>query len=170
MKVIPSYTIVTPVRVEVACIGRTLEAVARQTVLPLQWIIVDDGSTDGTDAVLDHFAADHSWVIVLHRSNRGFRANGGGVMDAFYAGFALVERAQWDYLVKLDGDLSFAPDYFEQCLEKFVEEPELGIGGGVRCARTSMVRFTWNRLVILPFMFAAPRRYIGVRVGTRLPR
>lgn len=130
MKAIPSYTIVTPVRDEVACIGRTLDAVAGQTALPLQWIIVDDGSTDGTDIILDRFAADHSWVIVLHRGNRGFRANGGGVMDAFYAGFALVEPSQWDYLVKLDGDLSFSPDYFERCLEKFAAEPDLGIGGG----------------------------------------
>lgn len=133
MKAIPSYTIVTPVRDEVACIGRTLDAVAGQTALPLQWIIVDDGSTDGTDIILDRFAADHSWVIVLHRGNRGFRANGGGVMDAFYAGFALVEPSQWDYLVKLDGDLSFSPDYFERCLEKFAAEPDLGIGGGTVC-------------------------------------
>ena len=114
MKVIPSYTIVTPVRDEVACFGRTFEAVARQTVLLFHWTIVDNGSTDGTDAVLDRFAEDHSWVSVLHRSKRGFRANGGGAMDAFYAGCVLVERSQWDYLVKLHGDLSFAPDYLEQ--------------------------------------------------------
>ncbi len=133
MSVVASYVIITPVRDEVTYIDRTLQAVAQQTRRPRKWIIVDDGSTDGTDAVLDQFATDHSWITVSHRTNRGFRANGGGVMDAFYAGFALVEGTQWDYVVKLDGDLSFAPDYFERCLEKFEAEPELGIGGGTVC-------------------------------------
>ena len=72
--------------------------------------------------------------MVIHRTNRGFRANGGGVMDAFYAGFSLIEAEKWDFLVKLDGDLSFAPDYFERCLERFASDPELGIGGGTVCA------------------------------------
>lgn len=133
MSVVASYVIITPVRDEVTCISRTLCAVAQQTQRPRKWIVVDDGSTDGTDAVLDRFAAVHSWITVIHRTNRGFRANGGGVMDAFYAGFSLIESDDWDFVVKLDGDLSFASDYFERCLERFSSDPELGIGGGAVC-------------------------------------
>ncbi len=55
-------------------------------------------------------------------------------MDAFYAGFSLIEAEKWDFLVKLDGDISFAPDYFERCLERFASDPKLGIGGGTVCA------------------------------------
>ena len=133
MKTKQSYVIITPVRDEIAFIEKTLSSVAEQTLKPLKWIIVDDGSTDGTDAVLDRFAAERPWISVIHRKNRGFRANGGGVMDAFYAGFALVEQTEWDFVVKLDGDLSFAPNYFECCLAKFAADPDLGIGGGTVC-------------------------------------
>ena len=66
--------------------------------------------------------------------NRGFRAAGDGVMDAFYAGYALVEKEKWDYVVKLDGDLSFRPDYFERCFERFDVDLALGIAGGTICS------------------------------------
>ena len=62
---------------------------------------------------------------VVHRPNRGHRANGGGVMEAFYSGLALLHDEAWDYLVKLDGDLSFAPDYFERCFAMFERDPNL---------------------------------------------
>jgi glycosyltransferase involved in cell wall biosynthesis len=106
---------------------------ARQTLLPMRWIVVNDGSTDGTAAVLDAFAADHDWMTVVHRSDRGHRANGSGVMEAFHSGLEALEGVSWDYLVKLDADLSFRSDYFERCLDRFEAEPALGIGGGTVC-------------------------------------
>jgi poly-beta-1,6-N-acetyl-D-glucosamine synthase len=127
------YIIITPVRDEAAHIAKTIEAVRSQTVPPLQWIVVDDGSTDGTSNILDRYASKTSWMTVVHRPNRGRRVNGGGVMEAFYSGYAALNGDAWDYLVKLDGDLSFAPNYFEQCLEKFEADPTLGIGGGTVC-------------------------------------
>jgi glycosyltransferase involved in cell wall biosynthesis len=127
------YIVITPVRDEAAHIEKTIQAVASQTVRPAQWIVVDDGSTDGTSEILDRAAASIPWMQVVHRSNRGHRANGGGVMDAVYAGLAALDREAWDYLVKLDGDLSFAPDYFERCFAIFDAEPRLGIGGGTIC-------------------------------------
>jgi biofilm PGA synthesis N-glycosyltransferase PgaC len=124
------YVIITPVRDEEKHIEATLECVLRQTVLPAEWMIVDDGSTDHTGAVLDRFAAQYPWVRVLHRPNRGFRKSGGGVMEAFHEGYQALQCADWDFIVKLDGDLSFAPDYFQKCFEYFRRNPELGIGGG----------------------------------------
>jgi len=128
------YTIVTPVRDEAAWIAKTIDSVSRQTHLPARWIIVDDGSTDGTGALLDNLAGRLPWLTVIHRDNRGYRAAGSGVMDAFYAGFAQIEHEPWEYVVKLDGDLSFAADYFERCLGHFSADPLLGIGGGTVCA------------------------------------
>lgn len=127
------YVIITPVRDEAPYIEKTLESVASQTILPSQWLIVDDGSVDGTGEILDRRAAQTSWIKVIHRKNRGFRAAGGGVMEAFYAGYSELNDDDWDFIVKLDGDLSFSPDYFEQCFKIFDAEEELGIGGGTIC-------------------------------------
>ena len=127
------YVIVTPVRDEAVYISKTLAAMQAQSVRPALWIIVDDGSTDGTGTILDEQASQSSWIRVVHRPNRGHRAAGGGVMEAFYAGYSDLKDQAWDYIVKLDGDLSFAPDYFEKCFAIFDAEPRLGIGGGTVC-------------------------------------
>jgi hypothetical protein len=52
-------------------------------------------------------------------------------MEAFYAGHDTLQTKDWDFIVKLDGDVGFAPDYFEKCLDKFEIKPRLGIGGGL---------------------------------------
>jgi poly-beta-1,6-N-acetyl-D-glucosamine synthase len=129
------YIVITPVRDEAQHIERTIESMRNQTCRPIRWIIVDDGSTDGTGDIIDSETQPlRDWVTVVHRTNRGFRASGGGVVDAFYAGFDLLDSDSWQYLVKLDGDLSFKADFFERCLQQFDLTPTLGIGGGTVCA------------------------------------
>jgi glycosyltransferase involved in cell wall biosynthesis len=128
------YVVITPVRDEEDYIARTIDSMARQTIPPKKWIIVDDGSTDRTPEILDLASQDYPWIHVIHRSNRGFRKAGGGVVEAFYEGYAAVGPSSWDYLVKLDGDLSFDNDYFEKCLERFEGDAALGIGGGTICS------------------------------------
>ncbi|MDB6002403.1 MAG: hypothetical protein JWP52_4102 [Rhizobacter sp.] len=127
------YVVVTPCRDEADHIERTVLSMAAQTVRPAQWVIVNDGSTDATAQVLDRCTAGLAWITVVHRANRGFRAAGGGVMEAFYAGHDALGHTDWDYLVKLDGDLSFEADYFASCLDEFEREPKLGVGGGTVC-------------------------------------
>jgi poly-beta-1,6-N-acetyl-D-glucosamine synthase len=126
----PNYVIVTPVRDEQEHIKSTIESVRQQTILPSLWMIVDDGSTDRTGEIADRAAAGLPWLRVIHRTNRGFRKSGGGVMEAFYEGFNALPQHDWEFLVKLDGDLSFAADYFEKCFAHFRKDPKLGIGGG----------------------------------------
>jgi glycosyltransferase involved in cell wall biosynthesis len=124
------YIVITPVRDEVDYIKDTIKSMSVQTILPTEWIIVDDGSTDGTSALLDKVTPEYNWITVIHKDNRGFRAAGGGVVQAFNAGYEVINKLAWDFIVKLDGDLSFAPDYFEQCFNVFNNELDLGIGGG----------------------------------------
>jgi poly-beta-1,6-N-acetyl-D-glucosamine synthase len=124
------YVIITPMRDEEKHIEATIESVCLQTARPAEWVIVDDGSSDRTGEIADRYAAQHSWIHVIHRQNRGFRKSGGGVMEAFYDGFNSLRCTDWDFLVKLDGDLSFAANYFERCLEHFRQDAALGIGGG----------------------------------------
>jgi biofilm PGA synthesis N-glycosyltransferase PgaC len=124
------YVVITPVRDEEDHIEATIRSVCRQTVRPAQWVIVDDGSTDGTAGIIDRYADQVPWIQVVHRPNRGFRKSGGGVVEAFYDGYSVLRREDWEFIVKLDGDLSCGADYFEKCFEHFCRESRLGIGGG----------------------------------------
>jgi len=104
---------------------------AAQTIRPAEWVIVNDGSTDKTGQILDEAAKKYLWIRPVHRVNRGFRKSGGGVVEAFNDGYKAVTMQERDFIVKLDGDLSFGPDYFENCFYRFEEDPQLGVGGGV---------------------------------------
>ncbi len=125
------YLIVSPVKDEVRHVERTLQSVTRQTTLPVRWIIVDDGSTDGTSAILARHAQAHPWIQVVSREQTGPRQPGSAVMNAFYHGLAQADGASYDYLVKLDCDVELEPDYFEALLLRFEREPKLGIASGV---------------------------------------
>lgn len=124
------YIIITPVRNEGDHLAKTIESVAGQTVPPALWVIVNDGSSDNTKQVAEAGAAKHSWIRTMDRPDRGFRKPGGGVIEAFYDGYAVAQSVPWDFLAKLDGDLAFEPDYFQKCLACFQADPKLGIGGG----------------------------------------
>jgi len=124
------YVIVTPVRDEERFIEATIASVQGQTIRPIEWVIVNDGSTDGTGAIVDRYAVQCPWVRVVHRRNRGFRQPGGGVIEAFYAGYKRLTCTSWEFIVKLDADLSLPVNYFEECFQHFEQDAQLGIGGG----------------------------------------
>lgn len=127
------YIIISPVRNEEVNLRETIKSVAAQTIRPFRWVIVNDGSDDATGHIADEAARMFDWIRVVHRRDRGFRRSGGGVVETFYDGYQLVENEAWDFLTKLDGDLSFAPDYFETCFQQFEADLKLGIGGGEIC-------------------------------------
>lgn len=128
-----TYIVITPVRNEEKFLQFTIDSMVAQTVPPQGWVIVDDGSQDKTEQIARAAARAHPWISVIQRSDRGFRQAGGGVVDAFYDGYRVLEKSNWQYVVKLDGDLSFANDFFEQSLKRFSLDLKLGIGGGAIC-------------------------------------
>ena len=125
------YVVITPARDEEEYIERTISSMVAQTVRPRKWIIVNDGSNDGTAEILDAASNTHDWITVVHRENRGYRAAGSGVMEAFYSGLEVNSVEDWQFLIKFDADLSFEPTYFEECMKHFEKNSKLGIGGGI---------------------------------------
>ena len=124
------YVVITPARDEAQYIAETITSVVHQSARPLQWVIVDDGSTDGTDEIIDRFAVQYPWITAVHRPNRGVRENNIGAIEAFFDGYHALKFGDWEFLINLDADLSLGTDYFERCLDEFRKDPTLGIGGG----------------------------------------
>jgi biofilm PGA synthesis N-glycosyltransferase PgaC len=125
-----SYVLITPARNEGKDLEKTVRSVVQQTVRPREWVIVNDGSTDQTGEVADEAARQYPWIRVVHRTDRGFRQAGGGVVDTFYDGYERLTVQDWEFLGKIDGDLSFDADYFERCFEHFRADSSLAVGGG----------------------------------------
>src|SRR6266566_2697746 len=88
------YIVISPVRNEARYLPGTIECMAGQTLLPAQWLLIDDGSADGTGRIIDEAAARYPWITSVHRKDRGFRQAGGGVMEAFYDGYAHLPNGQ----------------------------------------------------------------------------
>lgn len=123
------YVLVTPAYNEARSIRRTLESVVGQTHLPREWIVVSDGSTDGTDAVIGEYAAAFDFIRFLRRGRNG-PSNFASKVHAFDLGHRSLTFPAYGFVGNLDADVSFGPDYFERLLRMFDGRPELGIAGG----------------------------------------
>jgi glycosyltransferase involved in cell wall biosynthesis len=124
------YLVISPVRNEAKYLERTIASMVAQTVRPARWVLVDDGSSDATPEIIERAAAEHPWITLYRRPDRGKRQVGAGVVEAFYDGLAQVNLDDYDYLCKLDGDLEFSPTYFQRMIERCEAEPRLGTVSG----------------------------------------
>lgn len=122
--------IVSPARDEAQFAERTLRSVAGQTRPPDLWVVVDDGSADATPRILEEWGRRMPFLRVVRRERTEKRSVGPGVVDAFYAGLATVDLAEFDFLCKLDLDLDLPPRYFEILLARMAAEPRIGTCSG----------------------------------------
>jgi len=123
-----TYVLITPARNEAGYIEGTIKSVVGQTVRPARWVIVSDGSTDGTDEIVKRYAAEHDWIELVRmpeRKERDFAAK----VRAFNAGYDRVKGLRYDIIGSIDADISFEPGLFELLLKKFGEDPQLGLAG-----------------------------------------
>ncbi|MDP3850167.1 MAG: glycosyltransferase family A protein [Luteolibacter sp.] len=125
-----TYVLVTPVRDEEATIGKTIDSVLRQTLLPVEWVIVSDGSTDATDEIVRRAAGAHPWIRLLPLSPRPGRSFAAVVFNT-EAGIRHLDFQSYAFLGLLDSDVTFQADYFERLMRHFEAEPALGLAGGV---------------------------------------
>ncbi len=128
MTSLPSYVLITPARNEAQFIELTIKSMVAQTVRPLKWIIVSDGSTDGTDEIVRRYAAEHTWIELVRTPERRERHFAGKVY-AFNAGCERVKNLEYEVIVSLDGDISFEEDYFSFLLGKLAADSTLGLVG-----------------------------------------
>lgn len=135
MAIEAGYVVVTPVKNEEAYIEHTLRSMASQTVKPVEWVIVDDGSKDGTPEIVARYAAEHPWIKLM-RLPGSQRVRGGHIVGLFYKGLSAAKASDCDFIVKLDGDLSFEPDFFERALRHMEMNPGLGITSGISFLRS----------------------------------
>jgi len=124
------YVLITPSRNEEALIEKTIQSVIHQTVLPLKWVIVNDGSTDSTGAIAERYAAEHNWIEVVNRPVRKER-NFAAKVHAFNAGQERLKDINYEIIGNLDSDVLLDKDHFEFLLGKFRDEPRLGVAGTV---------------------------------------
>jgi poly-beta-1,6-N-acetyl-D-glucosamine synthase len=124
----PAYVLITPARNEAQFIELTIKSVIAQTVRPKKWVIVSDGSTDGTDNIVSSYAAPRDWIELVRLPKRAQR-NFAGKVAAFNAGYARVEGLEYDIIGNLDADVSFEEDYLAFLVTKFAENPRLGVAG-----------------------------------------
>lgn len=124
----PTYVLITPARNEEQYIENTIRSVVAQTLRPVKWVIVSDGSTDGTDEIVKRYAVQHPWIEFLRRpehADRQFAAKA----QCFNAGYERLKGGEYDVIGNLDADITVEPDYFAFLMEKFATMPELGVGG-----------------------------------------
>ena len=124
------YIIISSVKDEEKYIETTIHAVLRQTARPSKWVIVDDGSRDRTPSIVDKYSRRFDWITVLTLARESGRDPGSAIIRAFEAGYRLVQDVDFDFVVKLDCDLDFAPDYFQRLIDKFHQDSALGIASG----------------------------------------
>jgi glycosyltransferase involved in cell wall biosynthesis len=131
----PRVLIVSPVRNEAAHIERVVRAVAAQTVRPARWIVLDDGSTDGTLELLRALEAELDFLTVLERASlldgARDRLARAAAPRAFNAALATADWREYTHVMKLDGDIELRPEYLAQLLARFEADPSLGLAGGV---------------------------------------
>jgi glycosyltransferase involved in cell wall biosynthesis len=105
-----------------------IKSVAAQKVRPIKWVIVSDGSTDGTDEIVKKYSAEYPWIELVRMPERSERDFAGKV-HAFNAGYGRVKCLQYDVIGSMDADISFDSDYFHFLLEKLADDPRLGLVG-----------------------------------------
>ncbi len=123
-----TYVLITPARNEAKFIALTIASVVAQTIQPARWVIVSDGSTDGTDEIVSGYAARYPWIELLRAPARAERHFAGKV-HAFNAGLAALRGIDYGVIASLDADITLDPEHFALLLGKLAADPRLGLVG-----------------------------------------
>jgi glycosyltransferase involved in cell wall biosynthesis len=135
-----AYVLVTAAYNEERYIEQTIRSVVSQSVRPARWIVVSDGSTDRTDEIVRSYAAENPFLH-LHRILEDHPRNFAAQVYAINSGMAQLKNTPYSLVGNLDSDITLEPDYFARLLQKFAQDPRLGLAGGMVCERASDGKF-----------------------------
>jgi biofilm PGA synthesis N-glycosyltransferase PgaC len=150
------YAVVTPARDEAGGLMQLAVSLAAQTVPPVEWVIVENGSVDETLAIASRLQAEHDWIRVLVTPAGPPQTRGTNVVHALQAGFESL-RSVPDVAAVVDADVTFGTGHFERILAAFAADPRLGMTGGNCCELEEGV---WReQLVTGSHVWGADRSY-----------
>lgn len=129
-RITEDYVLLTAAQNEAAHISRTIESVVNQTILPRKWVIVSDGSVDGTDDIIQTATLKNSFILYSRRQSEGKAKGFASKVGALILARQCLPGGEYDYIGHLDADLSFQPFYYEEVLKRFNGDPRLGVAGG----------------------------------------
>lgn len=121
--------VVIPAHNEEAFIGKTLQSLVEQTLLPKKIVVVNDASTDGTKTTIDQFAKKYDFIKSVFHDSKKQHEPGSKVISAFYKGFETLDD-DFDIICKFDADLIFPKNYLQTIAEAFKTVQTIGMAGG----------------------------------------
>ncbi len=124
-----NFQIIIPAHNEEAFLTQTLNSLVAQTLQPTKVIVVNDGSTDGTQTIINQFSAKHSFITSVTSNSKSKHEPGSKVINAFYTGFETLDE-NYDVICKFDADLIFPQHYLERISAIFQSNPKIGMVGG----------------------------------------
>jgi biofilm PGA synthesis N-glycosyltransferase PgaC len=126
-----NYVIITPAFNEARYIEPMIQSVLAQTILPARWIIVDDGSTDETGAIVLRYASQYPFIKCLRRARDESQTYFGSNVTAITEGYKSLDLHDYEFLAVLDADIRLSPDYYQEVFRRLDANPELGVAAGV---------------------------------------
>lgn len=124
-----NYYIVIPTYNEEKFISLTLQSIVEQTVLPSKIVVVNDGSTDKTEEIVNSFVEKYSFIAAVNKTSDAIHLPGSKVIQAFQKGLETLDD-DYDIMVKIDADLIFPSNYFETIIQHFQSDERIGMVGG----------------------------------------
>lgn len=123
------YYVVIPAHNEEAYLPRMLDTLLGQTLPAHKIVVVNDHSSDGTEVIIDQYAARYPVLTKVNVTSSGKHLPGSKVINAFHAGYKVLDD-EYDFIAKLDADLLLPETYFERISKIFSSSPKVGIAGG----------------------------------------
>jgi len=110
-------------------IGKTLQSLVEQTLLPKKVVVVNDNSNDNTQTIVDDYVSKYSWISIINTTSSNKHLPGSKIINAFYKGLNTLDNG-FDIICKFDADLIFPDNYLENIANHFKANPKLGMASG----------------------------------------
>ena len=125
------YVIITPCFNEQDYISYPLDSVIKQTIKPIKWLIIDDGSTDRSAAIIEGYTEVHDWIKYRYRTKTKGQAYFTSNVVAIMEAWETVKELDFDYIAILDSDITLPEDYYISLFVEFEKDKKLGVASGI---------------------------------------